>query len=476
LRGKQSDTEKLPVGQQKEVDGDDPLEADEYILHEWAARHGNPDPRAQQDAALQRLGQRLRAKPMLPLWLQQDAGNVAYDLPLVHCAVEGCSFEANAHDKLERHVSEEHNHLLAEVAACFPETLPLHVRRMEAYRAAVTWACQQRAPCVHKAIDRKALKAFREAQEGAKIGTAICFLCAQRYPYTNSLGEGDKIQWKQIIDPGAQQILSLSLDAVTKGLSYEAYWETYVCQHSCAVQDKLREDLKDWTADVQVGSDILRIICCPEDKSCARRCKPNAVCTECRAPICEQCWQHMQRHLSAPSHALANDMLTFYPPRDIYAKEVTFMELVCASPCFTAMACFSLEKRFLGDRAMDQDAYMPRHRLVARGNATTFPLAWEELLQSMDDAAKTATEGSLCLPKTGADLAAVINVIIKAGGPAERLETHANLIHQARVRRAVVLQLLADAKTREHPAYSNLCLAAAAERAEDLPVDGIPPE
>jgi len=184
----------------------------------------------------------------------------------------------------------------------------------------------------------------------------------------------------------------------------------------------------------------------------------------------------MQRHLSAPSHALANDMLTFYPPRDIYAKEVTFMELVCASPCFTAMACFSLEKKFLGDRAMDQDAYMPRHRLVARGNATTFPLAWEELLQSMEDAATTATTGSLRLPKTGADLAAVINVIIKAGGPAERLETHANLIHQARVRRAVVLQLLADAKTREHPAYSNLCLAAAAERAEDLPVDGIPPE
>ena len=161
LRGKQGATDKPPVGQQKEVDGDDPLEADEYILREWAARHGNPDPRAQQDAALQRLGQRLRAKPMLPPWLQQDAGNVAYDLPLAHCAFEGCTFEADAHGKLERHVSEEHGHLLAEVAACFPGTLSLHVRRMEAYRAAVTWACQQRAPCVHKAIDRRALKAFR---------------------------------------------------------------------------------------------------------------------------------------------------------------------------------------------------------------------------------------------------------------------------------------------------------------------------
>ena len=476
LRGKQSATDRPPAFQQKDEDGDNVLEADEYILREWAARHGNPDPRAHEDAALQRLGERLRAKPTLPLWLQQDAGNVAYDLPLAHCAFEGCTFEADAHDKLECHMSEEHGDVLAEVAAGFPETLSLHVRRMEAYRAAVTWACQQRAPCVHNAIDRRALKAFRQAQQGAKIGTAICFLCAQRFPYTNSLGEGDQIRWKQIIDPGARQILSLSLDEVKTRLSYEAYWKTYVCQHSSSVQEKLREDLKDWTADVKVGSDILRIICCPEDKTCSRRCKANVVCTECRAPICEHCWLHMQRNLSAPSHALANDMLTFYPPRDIYAKEVTFMELVCASPCFTAMACFSLEKKWLGDRAMDQDAFMPRHRLVARGNATTFPLAWEELLQSMEDAAKTATTGSLRLPKTGADLAAVINVIIKAGGPAERLETHANLIHQARVRRAVVLQLLADAKTREHPAYSNLCLIAAAERAEDLPVDGIPPE
>ena len=101
-------------------------------------------------------------------------------------------------------------------------------------------------------------------------------------------------------------------------------------------------------------------------------------------------------------------------------------------------------------------AFMPRHRLLARGNATTFPLASENFLQSMEDAANMATRGFL--PKTGPELAAVVNVIIKAGGPTERLEIAANVIHQARVRRAVVLELLADAKTREHPAYSKLCI------------------
>ena len=72
LRGKQSATDRPPAFQQKDEDGDNVLEADEYILREWAARHGNPDPRAHEDAALQRLGKRLRAKPTLPLWLQQD--------------------------------------------------------------------------------------------------------------------------------------------------------------------------------------------------------------------------------------------------------------------------------------------------------------------------------------------------------------------------------------------------------------------
>lgn len=169
-------------------------------------------------------------------------------------------------------------------------------------------------------------------------------------------------------------------------------------------------------------------------------------------------------------------MLIFYPPRVIYQKEVTFMELVCASPCFTAMACFSLEKKRLGERAMDQDAFMPRHRLVARGNATTFPLAWENLLQGMQEAAAQAAASELALPRVGKELADFVNVIIKAGNHDETMETMAKIIHQARVRRGVVLELLKDAQAREHPANKNVCLANAALRAEDLPEDGAPPE
>ena len=218
-----------------------------------------------------------------------------------------------------------------------------------------------------------------------------------------------------------------------------------------------------------------KIICCPEDKVCAKRCPPGRICSACQAPVCMHCRDSL-RAKQASRLALANDMLVFYTPRLIYKEEVTFMELVCASPCFTAMACFSLEKKLLGDRALDQDAFMNRNRLVARGNATTFPLAWEELLQNLQVASREASAGEIRLPKVGVELAAVINVIIKAGGPLSERDDAAKIIHQARVRRAVVLQLIADAKAREHPAYNSLRMNEVVQRAEQLPEDGVPAE
>ena len=125
---------------------------------------------------------------------------------------------------------------------------------------------------------------------------------------------------------------------------------------------------------------------------------------------------------------------------------------------------------------MDQDAFMNRNRLVARGNATTFPLAWEDLLQNLQAASTEAAAGQLRVPKVGAELAAVVNVIIKAGGPLSDGGDAAKVIHQARVRRKVVLQLIADAKERDHPAYRRVCMREALQRAEALPEDGVPAE
>ena len=72
-----------------------------------------------------------------------------------------------------------------------------------------------------------------------------------------------------------------------------------------------------------------------------------------------------------------------YGPKEACREEVTVMEMLCASPCLTTMICFSLEQKLRGDRALDQDAWMNPYRMAAQGNATTFPLAWEDLLQQL---------------------------------------------------------------------------------------------
>ena len=80
--------------------------------------------------------------------------------------------------------------------------------------------------------------------------------------------------------------------------------------------------------------------------------------------------------LTMPTAALANDMMIYYAPREIYEHKVTMLEMVCASACITSMICFTLEKKFRGDRAFDMEAGMNRHRIGARGNATSFPMPW----------------------------------------------------------------------------------------------------
>ena len=87
-----------------------------------------------------------------------------------------------------------------------------------------------------------------------------------------------------------------------------------------------------------------------------------------------------------PPAALVNDLMIFYAPRELYANNATVMEMVCASTCLTSMICFSFESKHRRERAFDTDVHMVRHRMGARGNATSFPLPWADLLATAADA------------------------------------------------------------------------------------------
>ena len=141
------------------------------------------------------------------------------------------------------------------------------------------------------------------------------------------------------------------------------------------------------------------------------------------------CWDKLACKKEMPPEALANDLLVFYPAPGIYTEEVTFMELLCASPCITTMICFSQEKRYLGKRAMDAKAWMPDVRLAARGNATTFPLPLEhEQLQGRRN------EPAVPLPRLSRDLQGVVSVILKTSDPDDDADAMSGFVHQALVR------------------------------------------
>ena len=84
-----------------------------------------------------------------------------------------------------------------------------------------------------------------------------------------------------------------------------------------------------------------------------------------------------------PPTALANDMMIFYAPKEIYIQNATVVELVCASVCITSMICCTLEMKHRRENPFDSQAHMARHRMGARGNATSFPLPWSDLLTEL---------------------------------------------------------------------------------------------
>ena len=140
-------------------------------------------------------------------------------------------------------------------------------------------------------------------------------------------------------------------------------------------------------------------------------------------------------------------MMIYYAPTELYKLNATVMEMICASVCITSMICFTLEKTFRSHRLFDEEAHANPFRMAARGNATSFPLPWHDLLQQLhkndDDA---SAQHRVVLPRTGEDLANVVSVLLKTCDAKDSDKDLARLVHQAIVRRDVVVQLILSMK------------------------------
>ena len=62
-----------------------------------------------------------------------------------------------------------------------------------------------------------------------------------------------------------------------------------------------------------------------------------------------------------PNGCLANDLMVFYAPKEVYEDKMTVMEMICCSVCITSMICFSLEVKY--GSLFSTHVHMYRHRV-----------------------------------------------------------------------------------------------------------------
>ena len=175
--------------------------------------------------------------------------------------------------------------------------------------------------------------------------------------------------------------------------------------------------------------------------------KPRKLCKECQVPVCRSCQTGMiwtEEKVCFPPAALSKDLMVFYAPEEIYANGgLTIMEMICANTCSTSMICFSMEVKY--GNLMASNVHMQRHRVGARGNATTFLLPWEGILAELEKLDTQASESGQGpdLPRTGKELEYVVQVLLKTGDEDKR-DNLKHFIHQAQVNRdKVVICILA---------------------------------
>eukprot|EP00438_Fugacium_kawagutii_P008899 Skav215707 [mRNA] locus=scaffold2573:242958:252224:+ [translate_table: standard] len=445
---------------------------DMFILH-CDTVNKTKDPRRVAEQAVAALSQKLTKKPTLPLQYQNLAcAREAYDLPSWHCSFQGCEFATETEKELEEHITSSHAEIFAEVSGKAMKEQDMQ----DMYAAAITWQCQSGPPVANVSIDRRALRLYQQSLEGNNISCLLCFVCARKYPHVKT-SRNQHIAWVQPVDAKNETVFGQSLAAVEKILGLQAFKEKYVDKETRFAQQEMTAELEDWTSQVNLGTACVKLVCCPEDKVCRKKCKPETLCSQCWVPVCRTCKIDIVSHGRQPAAALSNDMMVYYAPRETFSIEVTVMEMLCSSPCLTTMICFSLEQKLRGDRAWDQDAWMNRQRMAMRGNATTFPLAWEDLLQQLRALEPTSNKErqKVQLPHSGAKLREIVNVIVKSHKGHETSDL-GRILHQARVRRAVVVRLIEDAVARGHPAFQDIQMEQMYASAKALPEDGIPKE
>ena len=153
-----------------------------------------------------------------------------------------------------------------------------------------------------------------------------------------------------------------------------------------------------------------------------------------------------------PPPSLCSDMM-FYAPEELYENAgLPITEMICACPCLTSMICFPMEAKY--GNMFDSTLHMQRHRVGARGNATTFVLPWENVLLELQHLEDQNVERGVVpnSSRTGQDLQCGVQVMLKTNDEDKR-ENLNNFIYQAQANRDTGAKCSLGMKRGGHRAF-----------------------
>ena len=459
----------------------------------------SPHPRAQHEARLSQLAEEWHGWVTVP----EVVNGVPMDtslldggvwLPRKHCFWKGCAWTGADNAARCAHVQAKHgSRLLDTCVAYYNRTLPLEVRTETVLNEIARLKLKHEPPRLSPAVDRRCLRNLYEAlSEADSVETSICFSCACTHTAVKALPR-NPIEYYDAC-PSSGRFLHLTSDQVVSFFGYRRFLERYGDRADGKTTTNMSakpwvDELKDWQSAVFLRGNIrCELLCCPEDVKCANhKRKQGELCSNCSIPLCMKCHADLTgTPARQPRYALANDLWTGYATPLIYEREVTYLELLCASPCILGLICFILEADYAKESPetagegtekkvkyqrrdmFAQAAYNQHYRVAVRGNATLFELPLEDVYREVE--ALDQREAAV-LPRVGSELVGLVKVLVKSRG-----ELPASLIAHATCRRAVVLDLLHEGKARGHMDFARLNMASAEERARQLPENGCIPE
>ena len=466
------------------------------------------DPRAQREKLVALVANRLRSSPTLPPNATNPCETTAgaYDLdramqlPKVHCAFSGCCWTGGTAAALHAHLRSQHAADLEPIANMYGPHTARRDALQTAYSEIIAHRVRRGAPLACPSIQRRCVEEYMAAVQEEDVCSPMCFMCACSFPWLRSRSVND-IAWEKpfghlVCEKDPLAIIGFgewTTEEVESFLSVRAYVAAYGHDDTnphlkLTVADK---EFDDWQVKaVMKGksgkSREVKLLCCPEDVSCNAipAHDDGHVCRECEVPLCTDCRRDILRPYrgealipNIPARSLCNDLMAFYPPKSIYDEGMTLMEMICCTPCITSMLCFSLEVKY--SSLFDARVGFQKTRVAARGNVTSFALPWHDIMAELGRLERFEKQTECPdLPHTGEKLSSMVQVLLKVSDATTK-DNLPKFIHQARVRRRVVLHQLRKMKDRGHRAYVKLDLARAEAKASvfDASDDGsVPPE